>query len=80
MLPTLNELGDIVIVDRLTPRIGRPISRNDVIIAASPTHESYSICKRVVGLPGDKISPPGWRSFIIVSAGLALALLDDHNT
>jgi inner membrane protease subunit 1 len=57
MLPTLNEMGDIVLVDRLSPRWA-PIQRGDVVVAESSYKLSFAICKRVVGLPGDVVHPP----------------------
>lgn len=37
MMPTLNEMGDVVLVDKLSPGPygWNPISRNDVVIAES---------------------------------------------
>jgi mitochondrial inner membrane protease subunit 1 len=66
MMPTLNELGDIVWVDRFSVFTGlRALKRGDVIIADSPGKaESYQICKRVIALEGDAIRPAG-RDFII---------------
>lgn len=57
MMPTLNEMGDIVLVDKLSPR-WRPIQRNEVVIADSSYKRDFAICKRVIGLPGDIIHPP----------------------
>jgi signal peptidase I len=57
MMPTLNEMGDVVLVDKLSPR-WRPIQRNEIVIADSSYKRDFAICKRVVGLPGDVITPP----------------------
>lgn len=56
MLPTISTAGDIVFmlpVSRFrwsaTPQIG------DVVVATSPTDPLQSVCKRLLGLPGDTI-------------------------
>lgn len=53
MEPTLNT-NNILITDRISPRFHR-IVRGDIIIATNPINPTQSICKRVVGLAGDKI-------------------------
>lgn len=53
MEPTLYT-NNILVTDRITPRMGN-IDRGDIIIAVCPTTPTTNICKRVVGLPGDKI-------------------------
>lgn len=53
MEPTLHT-NNILITDRVSPRFHR-IVRGDIIIATNPTNPTQSICKRVTGLPGDKI-------------------------
>jgi inner membrane protease subunit 1 len=57
MMPTLNEMGDVVLVDKLSPRMWAPIERNDVVVADSSFKKDFSVCKRVIGLPGDVIVP-----------------------
>ena len=52
MLPTLNEMGDIVIIDRL---LLEPIRRGDIVVAEAPNRRGLQVCKRVIGLPGDTI-------------------------
>ncbi len=62
MLPTFNEAGDIVVVDCLTMKLGKPLQKGDVVIARSPTNPGNTVCKRVLGLPGDRIliQPQYW--------------------
>jgi inner membrane protease subunit 1 len=57
MLPTLNEMGDVVVVDRLSPAFEwwHPITRGDIVISESSYRKDWTICKRVIGLPGDTI-------------------------
>mmetsp|Transcript_37123 Transcript_37123/g.119052 ORF Transcript_37123/g.119052 Transcript_37123/m.119052 type:complete len:112 (+) Transcript_37123:797-1132(+) len=54
MLPTLNPAGDIVVMERVSPRLGA-IRPGDVVIAKSPTNASQTICKRVAAVEGDKV-------------------------
>lgn len=54
MEPTLYS-NNILITDRISPRLNR-IQRGDIIIAKSPSNPSQHVCKRVIGLPGDRIS------------------------
>lgn len=53
MEPTLRS-NNILITDRISPRLQR-ILRGDIIIAKNPNNPNQNICKRVVGLPGDRI-------------------------
>lgn len=53
MEPTLFS-DNILITERISTRFHR-ISRGDIIIAKSPSNPAQLVCKRVVGLPGDRI-------------------------
>lgn len=53
MEPTLRS-NNILITERISPRFQR-ILRGDIIIAKNPNNPMQNICKRVVGLPGDKV-------------------------
>lgn len=53
MEPTIYT-NNILITERISPRFHR-ILRGDIIIATNPTNPTQNICKRVIGLPGDKI-------------------------
>lgn len=61
MLPTLNAAGDIVVMDRITPRLKR-IKVGDVVICKSPTDATQTVCKRVAALEGDEV--PGLRATV----------------
>lgn len=60
MKPTLTTAGDIVLLWP-APMVrllhGGP-QRGDVVIATSPVDPSQSVCKRVVGMPGDTVRVP----------------------
>ena len=65
MLPTL-QLGDRIIVDKLSYRFHDP-HRGDIVVFARPPLEdqAYSdLVKRVIGLPGETISSKGGAVYI----------------
>jgi mitochondrial inner membrane protease subunit 1 len=70
MMPTLNEMGDIVLVDKFSSRFLHPIERGDVVIANSMNKKEFTVCKRVIGLPGDEIQFSHWDYSVVVP--------DDH--
>lgn len=51
MLPTLNLDGDIVLLDKLTPRV-RALDRGEVVIAKSVSNPRHTVCKRIIGVVG----------------------------
>lgn len=54
MMPTFNMTGDIVLMDRITPRLGS-VSVGDIVICKSPTHATQTVCKRVAALEGGEV-------------------------
>ena len=54
MLPTFSPAGAIVLVDRLSPRLGL-LQVGDVVISKSPTNPHGTICKRILGMAGDSV-------------------------
>ncbi|XP_063902377.1 mitochondrial inner membrane protease subunit 1-like [Zophobas morio] len=54
MLPTLNERGDIVIVDHISPR-WRGYQVGDIVLLSSPvgSHSNKNICKRITAKQND---------------------------
>lgn len=54
MLPTLHD-GEFVLVNKLAYQLGSP-TRGDIIVFRSTTVRDLDLIKRVIGLPGDKIS------------------------
>lgn len=48
MLPTLNRDGDIVLLDKLSPRVRR-LGRGEVVIAKSVSNPRHTVCKRIIG-------------------------------
>jgi len=62
MAPTLAAAGDVVLVDRLTPRARAwAIRRGDIVVADSSYKAAYTVCKRVVALEGDVVVRPAAR-------------------
>lgn len=54
MLPTLHD-GEFVLVNKLAYRTGSP-TRGDIIVFRSTTTPDLDLIKRIIGLPGDKVS------------------------
>lgn len=55
MLPTLNFTGDILLIDKLTPFLGK-LRPGDVVLVRSPQNPMKMITKRLIGLEGDSVS------------------------
>ena len=53
MEPTLYS-NDILLTEHITPRFEN-IKKGDIVIAKSPSNPRLNVCKRVAGMPGDKI-------------------------
>ncbi|XP_036338851.1 mitochondrial inner membrane protease subunit 1 [Rhagoletis pomonella] len=53
MEPTLHS-KNILLTERISTRFHNP-RRGDIIIAVSPTDPKQFICKRIIGIPGDRI-------------------------
>jgi signal peptidase I len=55
MQPTLNDAGDVLIVDKITPVL-RGYQINDIVLLKSPSNPTNVICKRIICGPGDSVS------------------------
>ncbi|THH00917.1 hypothetical protein EW145_g7011 [Phellinidium pouzarii] len=55
MLPTFAMSTEWIIEDVLSMRLGRPLTRGEIIVLTSPRAPPQQICKRVIGLPGDVV-------------------------
>ncbi|XP_053984801.1 mitochondrial inner membrane protease subunit 1 [Hylaeus anthracinus] len=53
MEPTLYS-NDVLITERVSVRLQK-LKKGDIIISKCPSNPKQHICKRVVGLPGDKV-------------------------
>eukprot|EP00035_Acanthoeca_spectabilis_P003216 m.91888 g.91888 ORF g.91888 m.91888 type:complete len:217 (-) comp11996_c1_seq1:369-1019(-) len=54
MMPTLNQFGDIILTESWSLRRNQ-LQRGDVVIAISPRNPNAAICKRILGMPGDRV-------------------------
>ncbi|RKP35102.1 peptidase S24/S26A/S26B/S26C, partial [Dimargaris cristalligena] len=54
MLPTLHVQGDWLAYDRISHRMGW-LKPGDVVLCVSPSDPNRLICKRLLGMPGDRI-------------------------
>ena len=59
MLPTFNPSGDIVLLDRFSPRFLNNMKRGDIIVARSPTSARQTVCKRIRAVEGDHVRTGG---------------------
>ncbi|XP_073297964.1 mitochondrial ATP-independent inner membrane protease subunit 1a [Primulina huaijiensis] len=55
MLPTLNFTGDVLLVEKMSPFLGK-VGPGDVVLVRSPENPRKCITKRIVGLAGDSVS------------------------
>ncbi|KAG8386496.1 hypothetical protein BUALT_Bualt03G0154600 [Buddleja alternifolia] len=55
MLPTLNFTGDVLLVDKLSPLLGK-VGTGDVVLVRSPENPRKTITKRVLGMEGDRVT------------------------
>ncbi|GJQ82369.1 hypothetical protein Trydic_g437 [Trypoxylus dichotomus] len=62
MEPTLYS-NNVLFTEHISSRLDK-ISRGDIIIAKSPVNPNQQICKRVIGLPGDKVKT-GFTSHVV---------------
>ncbi|KAG9475762.1 hypothetical protein GDO78_003923 [Eleutherodactylus coqui] len=62
MQPTIMD-DDILVCDSLS-RLLSSFNKGDIIIAKSPSNPNHVICKRVIGLEGDKVCTSGPADFI----------------
>lgn len=53
MEPTVHS-DNVLLTNRLSPRL-HMFHRGDIVIARCPTNPAQHICKRIIGLPGDRI-------------------------
>lgn len=74
MLPTFPNEGNMMIEECISPRLSPPrLHRGDIITYQKPTERNVSVCKRILGLPGDTVcvDPRGLdpSSHVVVPAG-----------
>ncbi len=78
MSPLIKEDGNIVVVDKLTPRF-TGYKKGDVVVAAAPT-DGHLVMKRICGLEGESVTADRLgRRFITVPQGQAWLLGDNRS-
>src|SRR5271156_4261269 len=56
MLPTLAVSGEVVIEDCISVRLNPDkLQRGELVVLKSPLDPQRTICKRIIGLPGDTV-------------------------
>ncbi|KAI4366889.1 hypothetical protein MLD38_022695 [Melastoma candidum] len=55
MLPTLNLTGDLLLVERVSHKMGK-VRPGDVVLVKSPVEPRKNLAKRVIALEGDKVT------------------------
>ncbi|KAF5752754.1 hypothetical protein HS088_TW01G00672 [Tripterygium wilfordii] len=55
MLPTLNITPDLLLAERLSPRLGK-VGTGDIVIVRSPVAPRKVVTKRVIGVEGDSVT------------------------
>ena len=75
MEPTLNANSDLVLLDRVSPRLGR-IATGDIVVADSPTRPGETVCKRVAAVAGERV--PGSFLADVVPPGCVWLLGDNR--
>ncbi|RWR97385.1 Peptidase S26A [Cinnamomum micranthum f. kanehirae] len=55
MLPAVNLAGDLVLVERISHRIGH-VGRGDIVVVRSPENPRKTITKRITGMEGDTVT------------------------
>ena len=75
MEPTLNANSDLVLLDRVSPRLGR-IATGDIVVADSPTRPGEPVCKRVAAVAGERV--PGSFFADVVPPGCVWLLGDNR--
>lgn len=75
MEPTLYT-NDVLLMERISVRLQR-LEKGDIVISKCPSNSKQNICKRIVGLPGDKIK--NGYSTVIVSYRVTFIILSIKN-
>eukprot|EP00244_Chara_vulgaris_P007303 TRINITY_DN2739_c0_g2_i1.p1 TRINITY_DN2739_c0_g2~~TRINITY_DN2739_c0_g2_i1.p1 ORF type:complete len:165 (-),score=0.96 TRINITY_DN2739_c0_g2_i1:236-730(-) len=55
MMPTFNPSGDVVLLEHVSTKLDK-LKAGDVVVAKSPTNPRLIVCKRIVGVSGDRVT------------------------
>lgn len=67
MEPTL-ESKNILLTEHISPRF-QMLKKGDIVIAISPTNPEQNICKRIKGMPGDRVNGHLFKKSQVVPLG-----------
>lgn len=54
MIPTFREAGDLLLVDKISPRF-TGYKKGDIVIAKSPSKLNNLLCKRIIAVEGEVV-------------------------
>ncbi|EFN80682.1 mitochondrial inner membrane protease subunit 1 [Harpegnathos saltator] len=74
MEPTLYT-NDVLLMERISVRLHK-LDKGDIVISKCPSNPKQNICKRIIGLPGDKI----WNNFSITTVPNGHVWLEGDNS
>ncbi|KAF5193174.1 Valencene synthase [Thalictrum thalictroides] len=55
MYPTLNSTGDVILVEKISPRLGKLVP-GDIVTLKAPDNPTIFLTKRLLGLEGDQVT------------------------
>ncbi|KAI3898588.1 hypothetical protein MKW92_015893 [Papaver armeniacum] len=55
MLPTFSLTGDLVLGEKISPRLGK-VNKGDIVLVRSPENPKKTINKRILGMEGDDVT------------------------
>ncbi|KAI3944120.1 hypothetical protein MKW92_037322 [Papaver armeniacum] len=55
MLPTLSQTGDLILVEKISPRLGK-VNNGDIVSVRSPENPKMILTKRILGMEGDNVT------------------------
>ncbi|KAI3912341.1 hypothetical protein MKW92_046765, partial [Papaver armeniacum] len=55
MLPTLSQTGDLILVEKISPHLGK-VNNGDIVSVRSPENPKMILTKRILGMEGDNVT------------------------
>ncbi|KAI3884663.1 hypothetical protein MKX03_037076 [Papaver bracteatum] len=55
MVPTFSLTGDLVLGEKISPRLGK-VNNGDIVLVRSPENPKKTINKRILGMEGDSVT------------------------
>ena len=63
MIPTVSEYGDLLMLDKISPKI-RGYHKDDIVILKNPYVPSRNLCKRIIGEGGSEVECEGEKYYV----------------